>query len=66
MSPTDVVRNGNRHKHALSSGLGYQDEHGRFTSETVDAPLAVLGEKSPIYFLPDLFHGIHFSLFHSG
>jgi hypothetical protein len=69
VSPTDVVRGGNRHMHALSSGLGYQDEGGRFTIESLDAPLAVLGEKSPIYFSnsqPDLSKGIHFSLFNNG
>ena len=55
--------------HALSNGLGYHDEHGRFTIETLDAPLVVLGEKSPIYFSnsqPDLSRGIHFSLFNNG
>jgi len=67
--PTDVVRGGNRHMHTLSTGLSYQDEHGRFTIETLDAPLVVLGEKSPIYFSnsqPDLSKGIHFSLFNNG
>jgi hypothetical protein len=69
VSPTDVVPGGNRHMHALSSGLAYQDEHGRFTIETLDAPLVMLGEKSPIYFSnsqPDLSKGIHFSLFNNG
>jgi hypothetical protein len=67
--PTDVVRGGNRHMHALSTGLSYQDEHGRFTIETLDAALVVLGEKSPIYFSksqPNLSKGIHFSLFNNG
>jgi len=67
--PTDVVRGGNRHMHALSTGLSYQDDHGKFTIETLDAALVVLGEKSPIYFSnsqPDLSKGIHFSLFNNG
>jgi Domain of unknown function (DUF5054) len=67
--PTDVVTGGNRHMHALSSGLSYQDEQGKFTIETLDAALVVLGEKSPIYFSnsqPDLSKGIHFSLFNNG
>jgi hypothetical protein len=67
--PNDVVRGGNRHMHALATGLSYQDEHGRFTIETLDAPLVVLGEKSPIYFSksqPDISKGIHFSLFNNG
>lgn len=68
VSPTDVVRGGNRHMHALSNGLGYQDEHGKFAIESLDAPLVVLGEKSPIYFSnsqPDISKGIHFSLFNN-
>jgi hypothetical protein len=67
--PSDVVRGGNRHMHALSTGLSYQDEQGKFTIETLDAPLVVLGEQSPIYFSnsqPDLSKGIHFSLFNNG
>jgi len=69
VSPTEVVRGGNRHMHALSSGLAYQDEHGRFAIESLDAPLVALGEKSPIYFSnsqPDLSKGVHFSLFNNG
>lgn len=69
VSPTGVVRGGNRHMHALSSGLSYQDERGRFAIETLDAALAVLGERSPIYFSnsqPGLSKGIHFSLFNNG
>jgi hypothetical protein len=68
VSPADVVRGGNRHMHALSSGIAYQDERGRFTIESLDAPLVALGEKSPIYFSnsqPDLSKGIHFSLFNN-
>jgi hypothetical protein len=69
VSPADVVRGGNRHMHALSSGLGYHDEHGGFMIETLDAPLVALGEKSPIYFSnsqPDLSKGVHFSLCNNG
>jgi hypothetical protein len=69
VSPTDVVRGGNRHMHALSNGLGYQDEHGKFAIESLDAPLVALGERSPIYFSnsqPDISKGIHFSLFNNG
>ena len=68
VSPADVIRGGNRHMHALSSGLGYHDEHGKFTIESLDAPLVALGEKSPIYFSnsqPDLSQGVHFSLFNN-
>ncbi len=69
VSPLDVIGGGNRHMHALSSGLSYRDEKGSFAIETLDAPLVVLGVKSPIYFSneqPDLSQGFHFSLFNNG
>jgi hypothetical protein len=69
VSPMDVVSGGNRHMHALSTGLSYQDARGKFAIETLDAPLVALGERSPIYFSnaqPDLSQGIHFSLFNNG
>ncbi len=69
VSPFDVVSGGNRHMHGLSSGLKYQDGRGTFEIETLDAPVVVLGERSPIYFSnsqPDLSKGIHFSLFNNG
>jgi hypothetical protein len=69
VSPFDVVSGGNRHMHALSTGITYQDDGGKFVVEPLDAPLAVLGVKSPIYFSneqPDLSQGIHFSLFNNG
>ncbi len=69
VSPADVVPGGNRHMHALSTGLRYRDENSSFTIETLDAPLVVLGEKSPIFFSnsqPDLSQGAHFSLFNNG
>ena len=67
--PTDVVRGGNRHMHALSTGVNYADDHGHFAIETLDAALVLLEEKSPIYFSndqPDLAKGFHFSLFNNG
>jgi hypothetical protein len=69
VSPGDVVSGGNRHMHALSHGLRYHDEQGAFAIDTLDAPLAVLGDRSPIQFSnaqPDLSKGIHFSLFNNG
>jgi hypothetical protein len=69
VSPMDVVSGGNRHMHALSNDIRYHDGKGSFAVETLDAPLVVLGEKSPIYFSneqPDLSKGIHFSLFNNG
>lgn len=69
VSPYDVVAGGNRHMHAVSTGIHYRDNSGRFGIETKDAPLIVLGEQSPIQFSnaqPDLSRGIHFSLYNNG
>jgi hypothetical protein len=69
VSPRDVVSGGNRHMHAVSNGLTYRDNGGAFAIETLDTPLVVLGEMSPIYFSnaqPDISKGIHFSLFNNG
>jgi len=68
VSPFDVVRGGNRQMHAVSTGIHYQDAQGSFAIETLDAPVAALGEKSPIYYSeaqPDIAKGIHFSLFNN-
>jgi hypothetical protein len=69
ISPFDVVSGGNRHMHAVSTGLRYQDGRGSLEIETLDAALVSLGEMSPIYFSkaqPDLASGIHFNLFNNG
>jgi len=68
VSPFDVVRGGNRQMHALSKGIYYKDAQGSFAIETLDAPVAALGEKLPIYYSeaqPDMAKGIHFSLFNN-
>jgi hypothetical protein len=68
VSPFDVVPGGNRHMHALNA-LSYRDASGHFNIETMDAPLVVLGEKSPIYFSkdqPEIEKGLHFCLFNNG
>lgn len=69
VSPYDVVAGGNRHMHAVSTGIRYHDSGGKFVIETKDAPLLTLGVQSPIYFSneqPDLSRGIHFSLYNNG
>ncbi len=69
ISPFDVVSGGNRHMHAVSTGLQYKDSRGSLEIETLDAALVSLGEMSPIYFSrtqPDLSNGIHFNLFNNG
>ncbi|MGA7411542.1 MAG: DUF5054 domain-containing protein [Bryobacteraceae bacterium] len=68
VSPFDVVRGGNRHMHAVSNGLHYQDAQGRFSIETLDAPVVALGERTPLYpsdAQPDIAQGIHFSLYNN-
>jgi len=68
VSPFDVVKGGNRHMHAVSTGLYYKDSRGSFSIATLDAPAVALGERSPIYYSndqPDLTKGFHFSLFNN-
>lgn len=68
VSPFDVVKGGNRHMHALTSGIYYKDTRGSLAIETLDAPAVALGERSPIYYSnkqPDLARGLHFSLFNN-
>lgn len=68
ISPFDVVSGGNRHMHALSDGVSYRDGSASLTIETLDAPLAVIGEKSPLAFSktqPEPEKGMHFSLFNN-
>jgi hypothetical protein len=68
VSPFDVVRGGNRHMHALSGPMRYEDKSGKLSIEGIDSPVVALGEKSPIFFSndqPDLAKGIHFNLFNN-
>ncbi|MGC1782416.1 MAG: DUF5054 domain-containing protein [Acidobacteriaceae bacterium] len=65
VSPFDVVAGGNRHMHAVSNFVRYKDSQGGFSIETLDAPLVVLGERSPLHFSnlqPKLNRGIHIGL----
>jgi len=68
VSPFDVVRNGARTMHALSTGFSWRGEGTAFAVETIDAPLIALGERSPLNFsadLPDPGAGIHSCLFNN-
>jgi hypothetical protein len=54
--------------HALSKGIHYRGAQGSFAIETLDAPVAALGERSPIHYSeaqPDIQKGVHFSLFNN-
>jgi hypothetical protein len=68
VSPYDVVDSGNRRMHAVSDGVFYEDDGGKFSVRTLDAPLIALGNRSPLGFSraqPDLRGGIHFNLFNN-
>ncbi len=68
MSPFDVVANGNRHMHALSTGFLYRDGEQEFAVDTLDAPVVALGGRNPLIFSndqPDLAKGIHSCLFNN-
>ncbi len=68
ISPFDVVQSGSRHMHSLSNGFEYKHGGHRFAVETVDAPVVVLGDRTPIGFSntqPDLSTGIHSNLYNN-
>jgi hypothetical protein len=68
VSPFDVVTSGNRHMHALSTGIRYQEDTAIFSVETIDAPLVALGDRTPLGFSneqPDLAKGVHSCLFNN-
>ena len=68
ISPFDVVANGGRHMHAVSSGFRHSDGKDIFGVETIDAPLIAVGERSPLNFSreqPDLSGGVHSCLFNN-
>ena len=54
--------------HSLSNGFEYKHGGHRFAVETVDAPVVVLGDRTPIGFSntqPDLSTGIHSNLYNN-
>jgi hypothetical protein len=66
VSPLDVVRDGNRHLHAVGRGVRYSAGNVRFEIETRDAPLVAPGERSLLNFnnrQPPLRRGMHFLLY---
>jgi hypothetical protein len=69
VSPFDVVTGGNRHIHALTGRLTYQDKTAELSINSLDAAVVSLGVISPISFSndqPDLTKGFHYSLFNNG
>ena len=68
VSPLDVIRNGNRHLHAVTKYVRYRDAGGSFTLETMDAPLVAPGQRSLLNFnndQPDMGEGIHVNLYNN-
>jgi hypothetical protein len=68
VSPLDVVRDGNRHLHAVGRGVQYRDDRIGLDIETRDAPLVAPGERSLLNFhnrQPVLTRGMHFLLYNN-
>jgi len=68
VSPLDVVVAGNRHMHAVETGVKYREDQQTFFLETLDAPVMAFGEKSPLNFSksqPDLSGGVACNLFNN-
>lgn len=68
VSPLDVIRDGNRHLHAVTKDVCYRDEGGSFKLETLDAPLVAPGQRSLLDFnnnQPDMHEGVHVNLYNN-
>jgi len=68
VSPHDVVRNGNRHMHAVTKDIAYRDPDGQLILETLDAPVVAPGQMVLVDFSneqPDLDAGVHVNLFNN-
>ena len=66
--PLDVVRDGNRHLHAVGDGIRYRDGEEELEIETYDAPLVAPGARSLLDFnnrQPPLRRGMHFLLYNN-
>ncbi len=68
ISPLDVVRDGNRHLHAVGRGARYHAGKIDLEIETRDAPLVAPGERALLHFTnrrPPLKKGMHFLLYNN-
>ena len=64
----DVVQGGNRQMHAIDNYIDIITEKGTVRITSLDAPLAVIGERNMLNYstqLPDLNKGVHFCLFNN-
>lgn len=65
ISPYEVIRNGNRHLHAVGGGVRAADARHEISIQTLDAALVAPGRPSLLDFnnrQPDLRQGLHFNL----
>ena len=65
ITPHEVIRNGNRHLHAIGSGVRYEDSRNRVSINTLDTALVAPGKASLLDFnnrQPDLRLGWQFNL----
>lgn len=65
ISPAEVIRDGNRHLHAVGAGVRYSDTHTRLTIEPLDSTLVAPGKPSLLDFnnrQPNLRLGWQFNL----
>ena len=65
ISPYEIIRDGNRHLHAVGSGVRYEDSRHRLSIDTLDAALLAPGKPSLLDFnnrQPDLRQGWQFNL----
>jgi len=68
VAPQEVISRGGRSLHAVTQGVSYQDAHGQFRLDTLDAPLVAPGQKKLLDFdnaLPDVSGGVHVNLFNN-
>ena len=70
IAPQQVIRNGNRTMHAVTTGIRYEGPGGQgsLSIETLDSPLIALGARTPLNFakeLPQMHDGIHINLFNN-
>ena len=68
VSPLDVMRDGNRHMHAVTKDIHYHDSKGNFTLETFDAPIVAPGQRMLLNFnnqQPDMRGGVHINLYNN-
>lgn len=68
ISPLEVIKNGNRHLHAVCKGVKHQSKDDLLEIDTLDAPLVAPGTPALLNFTnrqPDLEQGIHFNLYNN-